>query len=445
MSAEPTRRWRFVTEGPVVVDGAPLGATNATAVEPVEPRTPPVGGTGSRTGDLKAQGSLQAAEYTIGSLCSGYGGLDMAVQDVLGGTVAWHAETDPHASTVLDTRFPHVPNLNDFTTIDWAEVEPVDILTAGFPCQPVSNAGKRLGDQDDRWLWPDVASAMRVLRPRLTLLENVAAIAVRGLDRVLADLAEIGFDASWACVRASDIGAAHRRERWFLLAWPADPEGPRLEARREGRPGGAVQDADVEPRLERRLPAPGQAESRGARADARGRGRAPAADAGRVEPERRGGLGVLGGQAPAEPRQEGQRERAGNAPVDRGAAPADTDNAGARPQPDRASHEPEGDDEHEVLDAPGRVLDWGTYAAAITRWGHVMGRPAPAPTEPGKNGERLSPAFVEWLMGLPSGWVTDTGIPRNAQLKCLGNGVVPQQGAAALRELLTTATELETR
>jgi DNA (cytosine-5)-methyltransferase 1 len=65
-----------------------------------------------------------------------------------------------------------------------------------------------------------------------------------------------------------------------------------------------------------------------------------------------------------------------------------------------------------------------------------MGRPAPAPTEPGKTGERLSPRFVEWLVGLDDGWVTDAGIPRNAQLKCLGNIAMPQQGAAALRELL---------
>jgi DNA (cytosine-5)-methyltransferase 1 len=73
-----------------------------------------------------------------------------------------------------------------------------------------------------------------------------------------------------------------------------------------------------------------------------------------------------------------------------------------------------------------------------------MGRPAPAPTEPGKNGERLSPRFVEWLVGLTDGWVTDAGIPRNAQLKCLGNIAMPQQAAYAIRYLMTTARELET-
>jgi DNA (cytosine-5)-methyltransferase 1 len=83
---------------------------------------------------------------------------------------------------------------------------------------------------------------------------------------------------------------------------------------------------------------------------------------------------------------------------------------------------------------------FGPYTAAINRWEQVIGRPAPPPTEPGNNGRpRLSPKFVEWLMGLPDGWVTDVpGITRSAALKALGNGVVPQQAALAL-ELLDGA------
>lgn len=90
------------------------------------------------------------------------------------------------------------------------------------------------------------------------------------------------------------------------------------------------------------------------------------------------------------------------------------------------------------LTAMGAV-DFGPYTAAIARWEAVLGRPAPAPTEPtGKGGaHRLSPRFVEWMMGLPDGWVTDVpGTSRNDQLKALGNGVVPQQAAAAVRHLL---------
>ncbi len=83
-------------------------------------------------------------------------------------------------------------------------------------------------------------------------------------------------------------------------------------------------------------------------------------------------------------------------------------------------------------------MDWGPYESAIRRWELILGRPAPYPTEPGKTGKpRLSPRFVEWMMGLPEGWVTadDLGLPRSAQLQALGNGVVPQQAAAALRTL----------
>jgi len=89
---------------------------------------------------------------------------------------------------------------------------------------------------------------------------------------------------------------------------------------------------------------------------------------------------------------------------------------------------------------------WGDYAPAIARWESVIGRPAPAPTEPGKNGNpRLSPLFVEWLMGLPEGHVTDPaiGITRNDQLKALGNGVVPQQAAAATQAFLADFAALE--
>ncbi len=76
----------------------------------------------------------------IGSLCTGYGGLDMAVREVFGGTVVWHAENDSDASAVLACRYPQVPNLGDITTIDWATVEPVDIVTAGFPCPASAEA-----------------------------------------------------------------------------------------------------------------------------------------------------------------------------------------------------------------------------------------------------------------------------------------------------------------
>ncbi|MEV4826840.1 DNA (cytosine-5-)-methyltransferase [Micromonospora sp. NPDC049257] len=164
-----------------------------------------------------------AAVPRVGSVCTGYGGLDLAVELVLGGQVAWYAETDRHAATVLAHHWPGIPNLGDIRTVDWAQVEPVDILTAGFPCQDISNAGKRAGITGEHSsLWSAVADAVRALRPPLVFVENVAALLRRGFDVVEADLAAIGYDTSWTCLRASDVGAAHRRDRLFLLATPTE-------------------------------------------------------------------------------------------------------------------------------------------------------------------------------------------------------------------------------
>lgn len=160
---------------------------------------------------------------SIGSLCTGYGGLDLAVLAVLGGHLAWVADNDPAASRLLTTRWPDVPNLGDIRSLDWHTVARIDILTAGFPCQDISHAGTRRGITGPRSsLWTTVADAISVLRPGHLFVENVAALRNRGLDRVLADLAALRYDATWLCLRASDVGAAHRRDRFFLLATPTD-------------------------------------------------------------------------------------------------------------------------------------------------------------------------------------------------------------------------------
>lgn len=88
-------------------------------------------------------------------------------------------------------------------------------------------------------------------------------------------------------------------------------------------------------------------------------------------------------------------------------------------------------------------MGWGDYATAVRRWEQVLGRPAPGPTQPGRHGRPvLAPVFVEWLQGLPTGWVTDLPLPRTAQLRALGNGVVPQQAAHAVALLLTELATL---
>ena len=163
--------------------------------------------------------ATRPAHLRIGSLCSGFGGLDLAVEAVLGGRLTWYAETDPHAQKVLAARWADVVNLGDIRTVDWSAVEPVDIITAGFPCQDISNAGKRAGiTGKNSSVWTAVADAVRALLPPLVFVENVAALLRRGFHTVHADLAASGYDTRWICLRASDVGAAHRRDRLFLLA-----------------------------------------------------------------------------------------------------------------------------------------------------------------------------------------------------------------------------------
>lgn len=157
----------------------------------------------------------------VGSLFSGIGGLDLGLERA-GMTVAWQSEIDPYAGRVLAMHWPDTPNLGDITAIDWSEVEPVDVICGGYPCQPFSYAGRRGGSSDERHLWPFMLDAIRILRPRFLVAENVAGHLSLGLDRVLADLASLGFDAEWSTVSACSMGAPHTRNRLFIVAHTRD-------------------------------------------------------------------------------------------------------------------------------------------------------------------------------------------------------------------------------
>lgn len=185
------------------------------------------------------------AKYKIGSLFSGYGGLDIAVQNVLDAEVVWHSEIDKDAALILEHHYPQIPNHGDITKIDFSQVEQIDILTGGFPCQDLSLAGKRAGLQEGTrsGLWSHYARAIEQLKPKLIIIENVRGILsakatnnmehcedcmgdnpeqpqLRALGAVLGNLADIGYDAKWTSLRASTIGAPHRRERIFIVAYP---------------------------------------------------------------------------------------------------------------------------------------------------------------------------------------------------------------------------------
>lgn len=527
---------------------------------------------------------------THGSLFSGYGGIDIAVAEVFGARTAWVSDIEPGPCKILGTRFPGVPNLGDITKIDWADVEPVDILSGGSPCQDLSAAGRRAGMTEGTRsnLWVQMREAIATLGPKLVVWENVAGAlsaraaselererhardgacicggadrrggehphrgdegevvrpesvpgddpagsgndvgaaqgirrhspsdetgdgemgrgmdvvrprarrkavpfgdssvpadkeaardrgapsrrspgcsaeaseragqvdgggagsvpgnegggpgsehegastsecaecggridgspttselesiegrvgdgaggpALRALGRVLGDLAEIGFDAEWATIRASDAGAPHSRARVFLLAWPADSPPRSLP-----RGGGGVRWGAGEDSRLKILPTPRVSSGNGV-----------------SERELRGG----------NPKVRLETAVALLPTPKAGDADFGLPRTSGRP-PERSTH----------LATRLHYTDFGTYAPAVERWELVTGREAPAPTKPSpRNGKpQLSAEFVEWMMGLPAGWVTDPdlGLSRVQQLKALGNGVVPQQAAHTLRGLV---------
>jgi DNA (cytosine-5)-methyltransferase 1 len=156
---------------------------------------------------------------TVGSLFSGIGGLDLGLERA-GMRVIWQSEIDKYACKVLEKHWPNVPNLGNIKEIDFGTVERPDVIVGGYPCQPFSTAGKRRGETDSRHLWPECLRALRVLRPRYALFENVRGHLSLGFSRVLSDLASIGFDAEWQIIPAASIGAPHRRDRLFIVAYP---------------------------------------------------------------------------------------------------------------------------------------------------------------------------------------------------------------------------------
>ena len=501
----------------------------------------------------------------IGSLFSGAGGLDMAVQSVFGADIVWHSEIDKAASKVLAHRFPGVPNLGDITKVNWNSVETVDVICGGFPCQDVSTAGRRAGLKSDTrsGLWYEMARIIGLHSPTYVVIENVRGLLsatanrevelgnptmgdrtdrpiLRAIGAVLGDLCELGYDTQWATVRASDIGAPHRRERVFIIASLADSAS-------KGREGDF---SETEPGLPRRdcddaelLTTPKARDWKGTNSNHGGPWQSlprdvtdllptPCAQQSGNTPKNHlankpgrkvvtdlailveNGLIETGGELLPNPTAQPFTSRSGDriselgllgvvktllpTPVvtDASSAGRHTTDTGVmnpgtsltdaiRLLPTPSTHDqtgPRNPDSISRMDKPfsnlndtcvnellptpnasdgsggGQQLDkreghsrqlidyvlasesqWGKYTAAIDRWQQIVG-PAPAPTEPNRNGKpRLNPAFSEWMMGWPAGWVTDPdiGITRRDQLRIIGNGVCPQQAHSAIRWLLS--------
>lgn len=158
----------------------------------------------------------------IGDTFTGVGGFSLAAR-WMGWRTAWCSEINAHASALFLRAFPGVPNLGDITRIDWHAVAPVDVLTAGFPCQPHSRIGKRRGRDDERDLWHEVVRAVGILRPRYVVLENVPALLTSNdggyFGALLGDVARLGYDAEWRVFGAHDVGAPHQRRRLWVVAY----------------------------------------------------------------------------------------------------------------------------------------------------------------------------------------------------------------------------------
>lgn len=407
---------------------------------------------------------------TIGSLFTGYGGLDMGVAMALDpdARVSWTSDVEKGPCRLAQVRWPDTPNLGDITQINWDDVGPVDIICGGSPCQDLSLAGKRAGMASGTrsGLWESMAAAVETIRPRLVVWENVlgaisarayspveqepgmlgtesAGPYLRAAGRVAGDLASIGYSSAWCVVRAADAGAPHQRARFFLIGYP---DGQPWDMRRAARPrktqGGRPLSESAGPGISALMPTPTASDHKAGRhQDGTGHSLTQAVQ---LLPTP---VAQPSGNSPSEHlRKKPGRERVTDLAiiVENNLLPT----GGLLPTPQAAdaprSSPGYGPNLHEAAAATDATF--GPYAPAIARWEHITGRAAPPPTTPPRRAggkPQLSARFVEWMMGLPDGHVTDLDLSRERQLRMLGNGVVPQQAALAVHTLIHTAKEAE--
>lgn len=165
-------------------------------------------------------------ELTHGSLFSGIGGFDLGFERANIKTL-WQVECDPFCLKVLEKHWPNVKRYTDVRTFLFKRPVSPDILSGGFPCQDISDAGRKKGLGGERsGLWIFYLNAIRHFRPRYVVVENVAGFYRRGLGTVLGDLASVGYDAEWDCIPASAIGVPHQRDRVWVVAYPGSFSKP---------------------------------------------------------------------------------------------------------------------------------------------------------------------------------------------------------------------------
>ena len=186
--------------------------------------SPPSAGTSNDSSNASTpppSSSAHNGNLRLLDLFSGVGGFSYAAEQLVGGyeTVAF-VEREPFCQQVLASHWPAIPIYDDICTFN-PQRGSADVVCGGFPCQDISTAGKQAGIKEGTrsGLFYELIRVVRLVRPQFVVLENVAAILANGLDTVLGELAEAGFDAEWACIPASAVGACHQRDRWWLVAY----------------------------------------------------------------------------------------------------------------------------------------------------------------------------------------------------------------------------------
>ena len=361
---------------------------------------------------------------TFGSLFAGIGGLDLGLERA-GMICKFQVENDPYAIKVLETHWPGVPRFGDIRNVKGCDLPAVDLLCGGFPCQDLSQAGKRAGIEGARsGLWFEFARLIGELRPRYVLIENVPGLLVYGaMRRVIGELSRLGYVGCWRCLRASEFGASHLRKRVFIVAYTEYPRSPHTGS--EIGCGGHLADSDERRRAELAQSDIGTM----AGCDGHGNGRAELENPARDEQsgfpgESRGmwGRGVC---------QSGEQvaDSTGTRFQERGIEP------GLRELPPFKRN---GIDELADSASLGRKDGEGRKARpgqqSVAEDGGIVGNFAPGPSDPRwpailNDCPWLAPALESPVRGMADGvsdWLDRAMHDRTKRLGRLGNAVVPQ-------------------
>ena len=391
--------------------------------------------------------ALHTGQQTYISLYSGGGGLDLGFRLANPDAVPLlYVERELSAAALMVDHIKaglldEAPVWSDTGTLDCRPfVGKVDWIIGGFPCQPFSYAGNRRGADDERWLWEHIRRLASEIRPRYLFLENTPGLLVRsGIGTVLGELSEIGYDAEWVSVRASAVGAPHRRERVFILAHKqlGNAEHDGLSASEEPRgtgqgvlDGQEGQDSSEQPEISGER---SRGASRAAHSDNRLGDR-------QIEEVRAGrSPSVNGSERVAHPIDSGI-SASGNGDQREGSKR--TEGREDRPQPEpRRSGKHMGNAQKQRVEGnrtTGVSLSQTSVRSSLSGCSIRKFPPAPHDSEAWEEVLRerpdLAPATVELeVRGMANGMAR--GLDRTAQLRLLGNGVVPQQAALAFQIL----------